>query len=263
MSLSHIPENNSPQNQINTVIFDLAGVLFEMNKIKILTKIGILNSIWYVAKYRRSPLKKCFNILSSISDLDNDPSIQNLYFQENRLPQCITLWQEGKIDCKKIIDILEFDMENLNQKHQFFADSFEENYIKKILKVYVDAQECKDALKPIQKLHSLAYDLKTKGYKLYILSNQAEETFAMLEQKYAAFFTLFSGILISARAHIVKPEAAIYNLLIDTYHIDPKTSLFIDDQEENLIPARSLGIASIKFENANSLKKQLFTMNIL
>ena len=51
-----------------------------------------------------------------------------------------------------------------------------------------------------------------------------------LEQAYT-FWDVFTGVVISCRLHLCKPEPAIYACLLETYGLDGANTVFIDDTE--------------------------------
>jgi putative hydrolase of the HAD superfamily len=248
---------------INTIIFDIAGVLFEESKIKLFFKLGIFDTIRYTITHRKSLITTSFLTLSKMTEyLDTDPKIKNLYYRNFKLPQCITQWQEGTLSGQATLKLLKNCVSRLDAEN-FFASKLEKKLILKILELYLNAEETKDAIQPIKDMHPLVLDLKARGFKLYILSNQSKETFVMLEQQYPDFFKLFDGKVVSSYIHLVKPDQAIYAYILNTYHIDPARSVFIDDQAENLPPAHSFGITSILFTSVPELKKQFHKLNVL
>lgn len=87
--------------------------------------------------------------------------------------------------------------------------------------------------------------LAGEGYRLFCLSNMAEEFYNYLKGREA--FSYFEGQIISAREHLVKPDAAIYRLILDRYDLKPEESLFIDDLEPNVRAAQALGIHTVHF----------------
>ena len=81
---------------------------------------------------------------------------------------------------------------------------------------------------------------KEHGKKLYILSNYPDEHFAYNERKFP-FLTLFDGIVVSAREHMLKPKPDIYRLLTQRYALSPSRVLFIDDTPANIEGAFAAG----------------------
>ena len=91
------------------------------------------------------------------------------------------------------------------------------------------------------------HDLKRRGFKTYVLSNFGEDSFDYIQKRDAAFFEEFDGIVVSSREKLVKPDPAIFNLLLDRYSLIPEEIVFIDDTHENIDTAKSLGIHGIVF----------------
>ena len=90
--------------------------------------------------------------------------------------------------------------------------------------------------------------LKKRGYKIYLLSNINEES-AQYLKKEEAFFDYVDGAILSYQHHVVKPDPKIYHLLLDTYHLEPTTCVFLDDRKENIDVARQLHMNGIVFTN--------------
>lgn len=91
--------------------------------------------------------------------------------------------------------------------------------------------------------------LKEKEYKIYLLSNINQYTTEFIEK--SGLFRLVDGYVLSYHVHQVKPYIGIYNTLLEKYKLMPNESLFIDDNEKNIITGNSLGIISKKVEPDN------------
>ena len=98
--------------------------------------------------------------------------------------------------------------------------------------------------------------LKKQGLKVYVLSNFSEkiwkECIDALE-----FFEFTDGGIISYKEHLIKPDQAVYQLLLERYGLCADECVFIDDLEENIETARTLGINGIVFENYEQAKNEL------
>ena len=77
-----------------------------------------------------------------------------------------------------------------------------------------------------------------------------------LEKAYT-FWDVFTGVVISCRLHLCKPEPAIYACLLETYGLDGANTGFIDDTEANLLAAAQFGMCTIKFESPAQCERQL------
>lgn len=110
----------------------------------------------------------------------------------------------------------------------------------------------------------IAKKLKKNGYKLFVLSNMANLTYEYFKND--EFFSLCSGIIISAHEHVKKPDEKVYKLLLDRYHLTAEECLFIDDDpsEENYKTANKMGIKGRKIipNQAEDVKKLLLEYEI-
>ena len=95
--------------------------------------------------------------------------------------------------------------------------------------------------------------LKNQGYKVYLLSNTNEYSY---EKVIKDIEYLFDGVVLSCKIHMIKPYEGIYKYLIDKYNIIPEESLFIDDREDNIKTANSLGIngRAVKPDDVEDIK---------
>lgn len=112
------------------------------------------------------------------------------------------------------------------------------------------------ALTPIEPTVALLRELHASGYTLYGLTNMSEPIFHYLERMHD-FFRLFEGIVVSAKIKLVKPEPAIYAHLRERFSLDFAQSVFLDDLAPNVESARRLGLAAIRFENAEQARREL------
>ena len=102
-------------------------------------------------------------------------------------------------------------------------------------------------------------NLKRAGYSLYYLSNISENIFNSFTAK-KRFMSLFNGGIASCEVRLLKPDAAIFRLLVETYNLIPNECLFIDDSVENADAATEQHFTSIVFENAEELRQTLLTL---
>lgn len=102
-----------------------------------------------------------------------------------------------------------------------------------------------DAVIPRTYVPAWLSDLKSKGYHLYILSNWAEPVFESAKDTTLAFRKMMDGAIWSYQAKCIKPEKKIYQKLINTYHLDPSRTIFLDDKKENIDAAANFGIHGI------------------
>jgi len=104
--------------------------------------------------------------------------------------------------------------------------------------------------------------LKRKGYPLYGLSNWSTETFPLMRSRYT-FFDLFDDMVISGYVNLIKPEPAIFHLLLQKISKPARECLLIDDAEKNVAAAKQLGMEAILFQSAAQLRTELESLGIL
>ena len=110
-------------------------------------------------------------------------------------------------------------------------------------------QNLKNMLTPIPDTIALLPEIKEAGHDLYYLSNMHAEFCDYLLETYP-FFCLFDGGIFSCDVRINKPAPKIYQLLLQTYQLDPEECLFFDDVEENVLAASKEGIRGVLFTGA-------------
>lgn len=100
-------------------------------------------------------------------------------------------------------------------------------------------------------------ELKSKGYKICILSNWSKPAYDANLDTNLKFLSEVDGAIMSYREGIIKPDRAIYQLLCDRYNIDPKCAVFLDDNAANIEGARAFGLNAIHFKTYEQAKDEL------
>ena len=108
----------------------------------------------------------------------------------------------------------------------------------------------------IEGMVSVVKRLKAAGYGVYGLTNWSAETFPMVRDTYPVFQE-FDGIVVSGEEHLLKPDAAIYKCLLERYALQAEESLFVDDNADNVVGARNVGMKAIQFTSAEELEREL------
>ena len=110
---------------------------------------------------------------------------------------------------------------------------------------------------PIYETVEILENLKASGrYRLYALTNWSAETFDVPRERYD-FLNIFEGIVVSGVEKLIKPDPAIYRILIDRFSLNPRQSVFIDDSLKNVQGARSVGLNGIHFKSPMQLREAL------
>lgn len=89
----------------------------------------------------------------------------------------------------------------------------------------------------------LINELKKQGFRLAVLSNMFPYQTKVISENNG--YDLFDNTFISCERGLRKPDLEFYELVIKEMNGAPKECLFIDDKEENLVPAEKLGMKTI------------------
>jgi len=111
-----------------------------------------------------------------------------------------------------------------------------------------------------QDILDLIDELKANGYKVAILSNVIEPTYNVLLE--AGYYGQFDEVIASCKVGYAKPEKEIYDLALNQLEALPEESIFIDDKERNLIPAREMGFATVLAQDSEQIIRDVHRLLI-
>jgi epoxide hydrolase-like predicted phosphatase len=115
---------------------------------------------------------------------------------------------------------------------------------------------CETYFRAIEGVQSVARDLRAKGIRVAILSNDSRELSMRRREQYG-FDSIFDDIIISSDHGMVKPDEEIFRFALQRSAAKAEECVFIDDREENVATARALGFHAIRFENVGRLRVEL------
>ena len=101
------------------------------------------------------------------------------------------------------------------------------------------------------------HELKERGYKVYILSNWSEPVYEANKDTHLRFLKDVDGEIMSYREGMIKPDREIYQLLCDSFGINPAEAVFLDDNAANVKAAEEFGLHAIHFKNYEQAKEEL------
>ncbi len=103
--------------------------------------------------------------------------------------------------------------------------------------------------------------LKSQGYQLYVLSNYSRY---MLDRtkKEMPFLKYMDGTVFSCDVKQLKPEADIYQTLLDRFGLKAEECVFIDDRPVNCEGAQKAGIHTICFKSFKQAAAELEALGV-
>ena len=103
--------------------------------------------------------------------------------------------------------------------------------------------------------------LKAAGYRVLVLSNFSKQALEGCRDA-MSFLDYVDGGILSYRDHVVKPDEAIYRLLMERYDLVPEKTVFIDDTPANIKTAKGLGWHGINYMNYDQVVKELHDLGV-
>lgn len=98
--------------------------------------------------------------------------------------------------------------------------------------------------------------MKDRGFNTYLLSNFPQGFYQNSEEYYFDFMPYIDGKIISSHVKYIKPDAEIYNKLLETYGLKAEECVFFDDRADNVEGAKAVGINGIHFTGYEAAKEQ-------
>jgi 2-haloacid dehalogenase len=102
----------------------------------------------------------------------------------------------------------------------------------------------------------LLTELRAAGMPLYALTNWSVETFAIARERFE-LLSWFDGVVVSGEEEMIKPDPAIFRLLLDRFGLAPEATFYVDDSEPNVVAARALGLDAVRFTGPEQLRREL------
>jgi putative hydrolase of the HAD superfamily len=147
-------------------------------------------------------------------------------------------WEEGRITIDEYLEIAVF-----HTKRNFSREEFIE---------FMYSQSVPD-----KATIGIARQLSRQGgYTLMTLNNESEELNNYRIEKFG-ISQIFEAFLCSCWLGVRKPLRRFYNRGLGIAHAEAASSLFIDDRQQNLLSASTLGMNVVHFKSAAQLRSDL------
>jgi 2-haloacid dehalogenase len=103
---------------------------------------------------------------------------------------------------------------------------------------------------------SVLEQLRRSAVPNYCITNFSGVKFKEAQLRYP-FLSGFDGVIVSGDERLLKPDPAIYRLLLDRYGLNAGDCIFIDDSEANVQGAREVGMQAIRYVETVDLAAEL------
>lgn len=135
-----------------------------------------------------------------------------------------------------------FETGDISRDH--FLDGFQKQLPNASIEEILDAWNAILGDFPLYRLEFL--QLLSQKYRLFLLSNTDAIHIETFENKsgvsfYSDFYQCFEKVYFSFEIGMRKPNADVFQYLINKHELSPKRTLFVDDKKENTDSAAALG----------------------
>jgi HAD superfamily hydrolase (TIGR01509 family) len=117
-------------------------------------------------------------------------------------------------------------------------------------------------LGPIDGTVAILEELRQRGTPLYAITNFNQDKFKETLKRFP-FLEAFRDTVVSGEERVLKPDAAIYHLLLARNGLDAASCVFIDDSEKNVQGAEAVGMKAIHFTTPEALRNELAALGLL
>lgn len=191
-----------------------------------------------------------FDFGKVLVDYDFEHVVQDFFAPGEDSSEFLSILSDPEFVHRCDLELIPFDelVEEMQGKYPQYARQFQlfsERYIE-----FITGE--------VPGMYEYMKSLKARGYRLYGLSNWSTTVKRIIE-KYE-IFKLLEGSVISYELKITKPDAAIYQTLLERYDLKAEECVFADDKAENIEGAESVGMKGILFKNKEQYECELEQM---
>jgi len=102
---------------------------------------------------------------------------------------------------------------------------------------------------------ALARELRARGMRLFVLSNNLRERSAYYDEHFPFLKELFEKQYYSWQTGFIKPDERCFTTVLSDNNLKPEDCIYFDDSAKNVTVAQSLGIESYVYEGADQVRK--------
>ncbi len=163
---------------------------------------------------------------------------------EYRHQETVGAWEEGRMTTDEYLDITVFHCScafTRDDVRAFMREQSRPN----LAAIAVARAVAEHATRPVMAMNNESEELNLYRIELFGLRD------------------IFAAFLSSCWLGYRKPSRRFYERAFAIAQADPRVSLFIDDREQNLAPARAMGATTVHFEGAAQLEMELRRLGAL
>lgn len=163
-----------------------------------------------------------------------------------RHEETVGSFESGEISLDEYLEVTVF-----SERRDFTRDEFKQF-------MFSLSEPWLDSLDVVRRLRRSIRGQPTR-VRMATLNNESRELNEYRIDKFG-LCDLFDVFFSSCWVGVRKPTRQIYRRVLGMTQAAPDRSLFVDDREQNLAPARLLGVHTIRFTSADQLARELATL---
>jgi 2-haloacid dehalogenase len=105
-------------------------------------------------------------------------------------------------------------------------------------------------------------ELKRANIPLYAVTNFASDTFKEAQKRFPFLANSFIDIVVSGEEKLIKPDPAIFQILLNRNRLKVENCIFIDDSFANVNAAASLGFKALHFTTPDNFRTDLQKLGV-
>lgn len=161
-----------------------------------------------------------------------------------RHQEAVGMLEEGRMTLDEYLDVTVFHVPRSFTREEF--------------KLFMRAQS-----EPFPETIAIALALAdARRFRLMTINNESAELNVYRLQRFR-LIGIFTAFFSSCWLGVTKPARRIYELALTISQANPEHSVFIDDREQNLPPARALGMRTLRYTSADRLAADLAALGIV
>ena len=222
-------------------IFDLGEVVFGVNRLQVARQhLGVGTILKYLLTCN-NPGNMGKKATQLLRDMRNEGAqkvdASTPLVSGEPMPAAFIDWQKGEKTQKELMEEVNGF---LDKNPQYFRSGTERSLALGVIAMMFDAPKRVSFTQPISSGVALMHWFKSKGYKIYALSNGDADTIKLYQKQYPAVMQQFDQVFYSAQTKKLKPSPDCFKDLLDTTGLAAENCYFFDDQMENVTAALKL-----------------------
>jgi putative hydrolase of the HAD superfamily len=163
---------------------------------------------------------------------------------EQRHQEAVGMFEEGRMTLDEYLDVTVF-----HESRRFTRQEF---------KAFMRSRS-----DPFPRTIAVAQELaRAKRYRLMTINNESAELNVHRMRQFG-LVEIFTAFFSSCWLGVTKPSRRIYELALAMSQARPERSVFVDDREQNLPPARALGMHTVRYSSQDQLVTDLADLGVV